>query len=147
MKKVLYLPLVLLLLIGLSACGQNKVPQAVRLSFSKKFSNVQKADWSREGKTEWEAEFKLNSKDMSANFDLNGNWKETETTLALSELPAKVQSALQQQFSDFKVKEAAYSETPSANVYEVIVKKGSTRLEISFDTEGKIVNKEKAGKD
>lgn len=147
MKKVTLLPLVLFLFVGLSACSQNRVPDAVRTAFNKKFPTVQKADWGREGKTEWEAEFTMNGKDMSANFDLDGHWKETETTLSINELPEKVRTALQQQFSDFNIKEAAYTETESANVYEVIIKKGRERLEITFNTDGKVLNKEKAGND
>lgn len=147
MKKIALIPLTLLIFITLSACSQSRVPDAVKTTFISKFPTVQKAHWGREGQTEWEAEFTLNGKDMSANFDLNGNWKETETTLSMNELPGKVRAALTQHFSDFKVKEAAYSETPSANVYEVIVKKGNNRKEISFNAEGKIITQEKAGND
>ncbi|MBN2616405.1 MAG: PepSY-like domain-containing protein [Bacteroidales bacterium] len=147
MKKLSFILITLFLFMGLGACSQSRVPDAVKTAFVTKFPTVKKADWSREGNTEWEAEFVLNNKDMSANFDRNGNWKETETSLALSELPETVQSALRQNFSDFEAKEAAFSETPSASVYEVIIKKGTTRLEISFDADGKIVSQEKAGND
>jgi hypothetical protein len=147
MKKLAFLPVVLLLLTGMSACSQSRVPETVKTTFKKKFPSAQHVDWGREGKTEWEAEFRMNGKDMSANFDLHGHWKETETDLSVPELPASVQTELQQHFADYKIKEAAYTQTELSDMYEVIIKKGSHRLEITFDKQGKMTNEEAAGND
>ena len=147
MKKLAFLPVVLLLLMGLSACSQSRVPEAVKTTFRKKFPTVQNVDWGREGKTEWEAEFTLNGKDMSANFDQHGHWKETETDLSLQELPATITTELQHRFPGYQIKEAARTQTELSEFYEVIIKKGSRKLEISFDMKGKMINEAAAGND
>ncbi len=61
--------LAMLMAISFAACSQSRVPAAVKTAFGKKFPTAKKVDWGKEGKTQWEAEFELNEKDISANFD------------------------------------------------------------------------------
>ena len=137
----------MLMAISFTACSQSKVPAAVKTAFSKKFPTVKKVDWGKEGKTRWEAEFERNEKDMSANFDLQGNWKETETDLEENTLPANVDSVLNSQFSGYKIKEVAFSETPERSAYEIVIKKGESKLEVTIDKAGRLLSKENAGED
>ncbi len=147
MKKYVMILSAMFMAISFTACSQSKAPVAVKTAFSKKFPTVKKTNWDREGKTRWEAEFKLNGKEMSANFDLQGNWKETETDLKENTLPANVDSVLNSQFSGYKVKEVAFSETPERNAYEIVIKKGESKLEVTIDKAGKLLSKENAGED
>jgi len=145
MKKNAWILAALFMAFSFTAFGQNRVPAVVKTAFSKKFPTVKHAKWSREGKTQWEAEFKLNAKSMSANFDLNGNWKETETDLSKSSLSKKLTETLSTKFPGYKVKDVAFSETPKQSVYEVVIEKGESKWEVSLDKNGKLVGKEKAG--
>jgi len=133
--------------ISFTACSQSRVPAVVKTAFSKKFPAAKKVDWDKEGKTRWEAEFELNEKDMSANFDLQGNWKETETDMEENALPANVDSVLNSQFSGYKIKEVAFSETPERSAYEIVIKKGESKLEVTIDKTGKILNTENGGEE
>ncbi len=145
MKKNVFILIAFLLAFSFTACSQTNVPAAAKTAFNKKFPSVKKAHWAPEGKTEWEAEFTMNGKDMSANFDLHGNWKETETDLSKSHLPKKLMETLNAKFPGYTVKGVAFSETPKQSVYEVVIEKGEGKLEISLDKNGKIVGQEKAG--
>ena len=117
-----------------TACfSQKSAPAAVREAFSKKFPGVSDVDWGKENPTEWEAEFKQNGLDMSANFRADGTWLETETEIKVSDLPAPVQAALKGK----KVKEAARIErADGSTVFEAEVGK----KDLLFDASGKPLN-------
>ena len=136
-----------ILAFSFTACSQTKVPEAVKTAFNKKFPTAKKVDWGTEGKTEWEAEFELNEKDMSANFDLQGNWKETETDLEEDAVPVMIMNVLKAKFPGYKVKEAAFTETPKFSAYEIIIKKGESKQEVTIDKTGKILSTEKGSED
>jgi len=147
MKKYTFILAALFLAFSFTACSQNKVSTAVANAFAKKFPTVKKATWSKEGKTQWEAEFELNKKDMSANFDYHGNWKETETDLEVSDLTATVINTLGKQFPSYNIKEVAYTETPTSSAYEIIIKKGESKMEVTIDKTGKLLSKENANEE
>lgn len=147
MKKYTLILSALFIAFSFTACSQGNVPAAVKTAFSKKFPNVKKVKWDKEGKTEWEAEFEIGEKDMSANFDLQGNWKETETDLENDEVPAVVLSTIKTQFPGYKVKEAAFTETPAYSAYEIDIKNGDKKMEVTIDKSGKVLSKESASEE
>ncbi|MDY0779361.1 hypothetical protein [Tenacibaculum sp. IB213877] len=75
MKKLNVFTL-LALAVTISSCAQTKndkkTPQLVISSFTKKFPNAKKIEWSKENENEWEAEFKMNHIEYSANFSNTG---------------------------------------------------------------------------
>ncbi|GMT44415.1 MAG: hypothetical protein IEMM0006_0247 [bacterium] len=137
----------MLMAISFTALSQTSVPAAVKTAFGKKFPTVKKVDWSKEGKTEWEAEFERNEKDMSANFDLQGNWKETETDMEEDTVPFVVLNVLKAKFPGYKVKDAAFTKTPRFSAYEIVIKKGESKKEITIDKKGKILKTENGGEE
>ncbi len=142
MKKYTFILTAFFLAISFTAFSQTNVPAVVKTAFGKKFPTVKKADWGKEGKTNWEAEFELKEKEMSANFDLQGNWTETETDLEEDAVPAVVMNVLKTKFAGYKVKDAAFTETPKFSAYEIVIKKGGSKKEITIDKTGKILNTE-----
>ena len=147
MKKYTFILAALFLAISFTAFGQTNFPAAVKTAFGKKFPTVKKVDWGKEGKTRWEAEFERNGKEMSANFDLQGNWKETETDLEENAVPAVVMNTLDTRFQGYKVKDVAFTETPKFSAYEIVIKKGENQKEITIDRTGKILNTENGGEE
>lgn len=144
MKKYTLIITAFFLAFSLTACGQNKVPASVKTAFSKKFPSVKKVHWAPEGKTEWEAEFTMNGKDMSANFDLQGNWKETETALKTTRLSTKAMETLSSQFPGYSVEDVSFTETPKYSAYEIVIEKGESRLEVTINKMGQLIAKENA---
>lgn len=118
------------------------VPQKVKEEFGKKFPNAQKVKWDKENDTEWEAEFKMNGKEYSANFTNDGTWKETEQEIKVSELPDAVKKTLEKEFAGYKIEEAEISETPQGTFYEVEVEKGKQEFEVLLSKDGKVLKKE-----
>lgn len=145
--KVLLTVLLTSVLFSFSTAGE-KVPQKVKDAFAKKFPTAKSVKWDRESTNEWEAEFKMNKVEYSANFSDDGTWKETEHEIAEKDLPAGVKKALSDGFPGFKTEEMEVSETASGRVYEFALEKGDTEMEVAIDTSGKVTKKElKKGKD
>lgn len=125
-----------------SACGQKEnVPAKVKTAFSQKFPHATNVSWDKENASEWEAEFKMNGKKYSANFDSEGTWKETEYKINKSELPKAVNNTLKSKFAGYDIEGAEVSETREGKVYEISLDKAETDLEVIISSEGKIVKK------
>lgn len=142
MKKLKGLLLGSVIVLSQVACAQTNTPTEVLTAFSQKFPTAQKVKWDKESATEWEAEFKLDGKEYSANFTSQGLWKETENEIKKSEIPAEVQATLNKEFADFKIEEAEISETVEGKVYEFMLEKKEISLEVAISPTGKVVKKE-----
>lgn len=84
MKKLNIFSVAILVLI-LSACENHldasQVPAAVKESFQKKYPNATEVEWIEEGsslKVIYEAEFKINGKEITAEFSEAGEFLEEE---------------------------------------------------------------------
>ncbi|TSA32584.1 MAG: hypothetical protein D4R64_15705 [Porphyromonadaceae bacterium] len=143
-NNFIYAPLTILaLLVMFPACAQKKdVPEAVKKAFVSRFAEAKSIKWSSESVTEFEAEFKLNGNEMSANFDPQGTWMETESELTASDLPPTVLKSIQTDFNGFKIKEIAKIETPDQGIsFEVAIKKAKEQFELVLDGSGKLLKK------
>jgi len=137
MKNLFY---AVLALISLTACSQSKnAPQNVLNAFNQKFPNAKEVEWGKENENVWEAEFELSDKDMSANFNLNGDWLETETEIAKKDLPKSVSIAISNAYKGYRIKEIGFTETPKYKAFEVEVKKGNELIEVVLNGFGKII--------
>lgn len=147
--KNLLLGIATVLLISVNIYGQKDkdVPAVVKNAFSQKFQKATKVKWSNESNKEWEAEFKLEGIEYSANFDLNGTWLETEHEIGGKEIPAPVKTTLDREFSGYKIGESEISETSEGKVYEFELKKNGKKTEVSIDNSGKVLEQEQGDED
>lgn len=125
--------------LAFTTATKDKAPQAVKEAFAKKFPKAKKVDWEKENDKEWEAEFKLDKVEYSANFLEDGTWQETEHELEISEVPQNVLNALKSYFPNYEIEEAEMAETPAGILYEFEIEKGKEELEIAIDANGKVV--------
>ena len=139
MKKSIMI-MSLLLGFGVMSYAQS-APSAVKSAFEKKFPNAKSVEWKKENDSEWEAEFKLNGVEYSANFSNDGTWKETEHEIKESELPNAVKNTLNDQFGDYKVEDVEMIETPGFSGYEIEIEKGKETIELVIDNSGKVLKK------
>jgi hypothetical protein len=134
---------------GKEAEGENEeggktfsVPDKVASSFRAKFGAAAEIGWGKESDNEFEAEFKLNDKTMSACLDSTGKWLETESAFAGNELPAQVLNTLKSQFGPYQVVKAeSLEKNGEPLVFEVRLEKGESNLEVVLDQGGKVVQK------
>ncbi|OOG76470.1 PepSY-like domain-containing protein [Algoriphagus sp. A40] len=121
--------------------SEKEVPAAVKTAFSQKFPASKKVNWNMESATEWEAEFKQDGKEYSANFSTGGTWQETEHEIKAAEIPEAIKQTLAQNFAGFKIDEAEISEKKDGSVYELAVEKGDEEWECVFNINGKLLAK------
>jgi uncharacterized membrane protein YkoI len=117
------------------------VPQAVKDAFMKKFPTAGNVKWDKENSHEYEAAFKMEGKNYSANFSDTGEWLETESTIEFKQLPEKAQQSYNAKHKGLMIKAVAKIETASgATKYEVEYKAGKKTKEVFYNAEGMIVH-------
>ena len=141
MKNFL-LMVVVLSLLSFTACSQKNPPENVKKEFNQKYVGAKSVSWSSEKKNEWEAEFKLNGKEMSACFDNSGKWLETEAEVNVKDLPAAVANTLKNEFAGFKTDEISTVENPEMKGYEFALKNKESKLTVVIGADGKVLEKE-----
>jgi hypothetical protein len=141
MKNIIIL-ITVFSLISFSAYSQKTPPDNVRKEFAQKFAAASSVKWGSEEKNEWEAEFKLNGKEMSATFDISGKWLETEAEIKASELSANVVNTLKRDFAGFKTDEVSTIENPEMKGYEIELKNKDNRLTVIIRVDGTVLKKE-----
>ncbi|MBS1668940.1 MAG: PepSY-like domain-containing protein [Bacteroidetes bacterium] len=124
--------------LGLQA--QMKAPSAVSKAFEQRFANAKHVKWGKENAKEYEADFVLNGIKMSANFDLQGNWKETETEIAITQLPVAVSSSVREHYQGSTIEGASKIEKPDGKIiYETDLKWKGKKKEVELYPDGKLV--------
>lgn len=151
MKKILMI--VLIGLFGLSVMAQKaekgtkgnvKVPVAVKAAFQKDYPSVKKVSWGPE-KSDFEAEFKLNGVETSANYDKTGKRLEVETALKTQDLPKTILDYVAKNFPKHKIIKAAKTiDSRNKVTYEAEVTLKGMVHELKFDANGKLLTKGKA---
>ena len=138
MKKII-LSYMACILICLPAICQVKVPDAVKTAFSNKFPGATDIKWEKENKKEFEANFKMNNAEVSANFGLDGTWVETETTIPSSELPVAVTNAVNTKYLGAVYGRTEKIEKPGAKIlYEVNITVNGKKKELELNADGSI---------
>ncbi len=111
MKKLFVSVSVVLAMVVCTEAQKKEAPQSVKSAFEQQFKNVSGVKWDQEKTGEWEAEFKMNGKEYSANFDEQGKWLETEYEINENQIPAAVKNTINTSFAGYKMKESEISET------------------------------------
>jgi hypothetical protein len=145
MKRILFM-LLSTVIISNIACAQkisaDQVPAAVTSAFKARFPSITKATWEMEHANEYEAAFKLNGGEASANFDNTGKWLETETEIKVSALPAPIQKSISKDFAGFKIKEATKVESlKNGSSFEAEIEKGEETFDVLYTADGKMLSK------
>ena len=123
----------------MKAQDKGKAPDAAKSSFQKMFPKAEKVKWDKED-NEYEASFTLNGTKMSAVFDVAGNWKETEETIAQKDVPAKALAYFTEHYKNSKIQECAKTiKSDKQVVYEIEIK----GKDIVFDSNGNFVKEAK----
>ncbi|WP_421871035.1 PepSY-like domain-containing protein [Marinoscillum sp.] len=144
MKNLKY-PVLLTIFVTMLSCAQSgdQVPEKVLSAFNAKFPDAKKVEWEMEDEQEWEAEFKMDGRDYSANFSVAGEWMETEYAIESSELPTAVMTALNENYAAFEIEEAELAETKEGTSYELELEVGDEEFEVTITAAGQIESTQK----
>lgn len=112
------------------------VPKAILEAFANDFKNTKVEKWEKEKDGNYEAEFNLNKVETSATYNVMGNLLETETEIAVSELPKPISDYIAKNFPGKKIKEASSILTPDGVIkYEAEINK----KDLLFDANGNLL--------
>jgi hypothetical protein len=119
--------------------NEAKLPASVKSTFSSNFSGVTDVKWEKE-KGNYEANFSQGWHKMAALIDANGKLLETETGIAVNELPASAASYVQQHYKGKKIKESARIKLASGETnYEAAIQ----GKDLIFDEKGNFLREAK----
>ena len=113
-------------------------PPAVQKAFQEKFPTATNVKWGKENANDFEAEFKLDGKKVSANFSMKGAWLETETEFPVVDLPEAVVASINKKFGGWKIVGADKIESAKKPIrYEADIKSGMKKKEVVLYENGK----------
>lgn len=118
---------------------QVTVPAQAKAAFAAKFPTATKVEWGIEKPGEYEAEFILNKTAVSALFDKKGTLLETESKIALADLPQPIKTMLAKDYATYKIEAIEKNEVKGLVKYEVVVEKAKKEKELIFDVSGKLL--------
>lgn len=137
----LVLPILLILIIGIyNGIYAQAVPQRVQAAFGKKFPHAQKVKWSMENAHQYEADFVDDGRRISANFEMNGRWVETERDISTSELPQIIWKAVKRDYPRAEIKDVAHVWNPDREQFEIDAEVKGKNVELVYLTNGKLLH-------
>ena len=149
MKKILFISIAFL--IGNQMIAQkisaDNVPLDVTSAFKNKYSKAEKPAWQMDYDN-YAVDFTFLKTQMTALFDQEGKWLETDAYITASDLPKEVKDSLAKQFgvilNTYKIEEAAKIETPDKEMYyQMVISQNLTNYDVVLAESGHIVSKEK----
>lgn len=135
--------LLIALLFSFTAFAQQEnVPKSIKDTFSKLYPKATEVKWDKENQG-YEANFKLNGKDMSIILDKDGKVMETETAIEIFQLPKGVEKYVMDNYKGFKIISAAkIVKSNGEELYEAKISKGKEKKDLYFDKNGKLEKKD-----
>lgn len=147
MRKWIF-PILPIALFAVFACSQSGVPGKAVDTFNAMFPGAHDVEWGKESDTVFEAEFEVDGREVSANFDAGGIWLETETMLSVSDLPGDVRDGVASRFSGSEVRKVERVERAGEPVqYEVLIATDENESEVILDADGTILSRNVVHKD
>jgi hypothetical protein len=143
MKKTILLFVLLISLGAVKSFGQiRKVPAAVTDAFKAKYADAQNVEW-KDKVTFFEASFKLNNAEMTADFSSKGEWQESAKKMDYDALPDEVKDGFKKsKYADWTPGSATQIEKNDGKVeYKVYAEKSSLvqKKFLYFNAEGQLV--------
>ena len=122
------------------AFAQKNIPAAAKAAFTKANPTATDVKWDKESNGTFEANCKINGVSSSLVYDKMGVLQETETEIAVAEIPAAVTEAVHKKYPKATITGGDKIVNNKGVVkYEVDLKTGKKETEKQFDETGKEV--------
>jgi len=133
-----------ILFFSFSLSAQNEIPSVVKAALDEMFDGAKSVKWELNEDNEYESVFKLKRKRMTAKFDPEGNWLETEYEIKNHELPAAVAMAIKLEFAEHEIDGVEKIITPERKEsYEVgLIDEKDLTWKVVFTASGKVLEKD-----
>lgn len=139
----MFLVLILINLVVLS-CKQNanaQTPDAVKETFQKKYPGEDDPDWHKDDHGNYESHFKIDGIKYRADFNPDGSWIETETSIDEDELPKAIREAIKRDYDDSEITEVEKVDHHSKGLfYDVEFKQKGKNKDVMYKASGEVIN-------
>lgn len=145
MKTLVILGLTLLSVTAVSCQEKNnndpKVPEAVKITFQKKYPGENDPDWEQDEHGYWESHFKKNGEKYRADFNADGTWVETENSIKKKNLPEAIKKVIKAEYSEYEITEVELVDNAEKGIfYDVEFKQKGKNKDVEFREDGTIIN-------
>jgi hypothetical protein len=140
-KKIIFSFVVLFFAASVNAQFR-KIPAEVTDSFKAKYANASAVSW-KDKLSSFQADFKIDNKDMKCMFSSKGEWLKTETKSSFDKVPVDVKDGFKKsKYASMPVQEVLLvEEKDKATQYRVIVKKNDfNKRYLVFASTGQLVS-------
>ncbi len=142
-KSFISISFLLLVILGFAISPKEQPTAAAKTAFASRFPAAQYVKWSVEKPGEFEVEFMLGKVKSAALYGADGTLIEIEEEIKASDLPQAVKGSVANDFNGYKLNEIEKVTHPNGDItFEMEAISGKVKLEISFDTKGKLLSKE-----
>jgi len=134
----------MLLLCCFISCQQTvsgqEVPQAVQSNFDKMYPGEKDPNWHIDSHGYYEAHFKKDGIKYRADYNKDGSWYETETSIKVKELPKAIRKAIKEQFSQYEISEVEKVQHSTKGLfYDVEFKRKGKNKDVEFREDGSVL--------
>ncbi|MEO9258377.1 MAG: PepSY-like domain-containing protein [Crocinitomicaceae bacterium] len=121
----------------------SQVPSLVTNKFKQSFPNATDVEWEMKGAL-YNVEFEEgNSNDQEAWFDGTGKMIKHKTEIAGKMLPEAVKVTIKKDFSEYAIDDAVKITSNGVVTYRVELENSTQEWKVTFDTNGKVLEKKK----
>ncbi|MBV7268108.1 PepSY-like domain-containing protein [Winogradskyella luteola] len=139
MKKIYLICIVLVFACNKSIKAQ--APEAVKTTFKAKYPGENDPDWHKDDQGYYEAHFKIDGVKYRADFNADGSWVETETSIDEDDLPEAIKKVIKEKFDDEEITEVEKVDSATKGLfYDVEFKRKGKNKDVEFKANGKIIN-------
>ncbi|TRO66488.1 PepSY-like domain-containing protein [Christiangramia sabulilitoris] len=134
---------VICLISGMLSCQKKKedVPEAVKVSFQKKYPGEDDPDWEKDDHGYWESHFKKKGEKYRADFKADGTWVETENDIKKQNLPDAIKKVIREKYSKLEITEVEHVlNAKKGEFYDVEFKQKGKNKDIMFRKDGTEMN-------
>lgn len=126
------------------ACGNNvkaQAPDAVKKTFQAKYPGENDPDWHKDDHGYYEANFKIDGVKYRADFNEDGTWVETETSIDKKDLPKAIKEVIKDKYGSEDITEIEKVESATKGTfYDVEFKQKGKNKDVEFRSDGSIIS-------
>lgn len=124
-------------------CNQSansQAPEAVKKSFQEKYPGENDPDWHTDAHGNFESHFKIDGVKYRADFNADGSWIETETSIDKDDLPKAIKEKIKNNFDGDITEIEKVDHHLKGIFYDVEFKQKGKNKDIEFKSNGTIIN-------
>lgn len=139
MKKIFIIGMILTLSCNTGVKAQ--APDAVKKTFQAKYPGENDPDWHKDDHGYYEANFKIDGVKYRADFNEDGSWVETETSIDKKDLPDAIKAVIKEKYGDEDITEVEKVDSAKKGIfYDVEFKKKGKNMDVEFKADGSIID-------